>query len=132
MLRTVVYLRNKRQLIVSPEGHWCGPAGVESDLRYLVLTDSGQEMFTPQEFAKKYGWKNDPIKARSASEEDAHECATNREFTKAAGNNNLIFFREATHLPRLRVGLQCPAAEGDAIEARRASKEYGRKARGQP
>jgi WD40 repeat protein len=62
VLRTVAYLRNKRQLSVSPEGHWRGSPGVESELRYLVLTDSGQDMLTPAEFEKKYGWKNDPQK----------------------------------------------------------------------
>jgi WD40 repeat protein len=62
VLRTVAYLRNNRQLSVSPEGHWRGSPGIQSELRYLVLTDSGQEMLTPAEFEKKYGWKNDPAK----------------------------------------------------------------------
>ena len=63
VLRTVAFLRNKRQLGVGPEGHWHGPPGVEAELRCLVLTDSGQEALGVDEFAKKYGWKNDPAKA---------------------------------------------------------------------
>ncbi len=62
MLRTLAFLRNKRLLSVSPEGHWRGSPGVEPELRYLVLTDTGQDMLTPEEFEKKYGWKNDPSK----------------------------------------------------------------------
>ena len=63
VIRTVAYLSNKRQVSVSPEGHWRGSPGVESDLRCLVLTDAGQEMLTVEEFEKQYGWKNDPAKA---------------------------------------------------------------------
>jgi WD40 repeat protein len=62
VMRTVAYLRNKRHLSVSPEGHWRGPPGVESELRYIVLTDTGQQCLTPEEFEKKYGWKNEPEK----------------------------------------------------------------------
>jgi hypothetical protein len=28
------------------------------------VTDGGQETLTPAEFEKKYGWKNDPERAR--------------------------------------------------------------------
>jgi hypothetical protein len=62
VIRTVAYLRNKRHLVVSPEGHWRGPAGVESELRYIALTDAGQETLTLEEFEKKFGWRNDPDK----------------------------------------------------------------------
>jgi WD40 repeat protein len=68
VLRTVAHLRNKQVLSVSPDGHWRGSPGVESELRYLVLTDTGQDMFTPEEFEKKYGWKNDPAKVFARAE----------------------------------------------------------------
>ena len=31
---------------------------------HIVQTDQGQETLTPEEFAKKYGWKNDPERVR--------------------------------------------------------------------
>jgi hypothetical protein len=39
---------------------------VERLLAYVVQTDQGQETLSPQEFAKKYGWKNDPERVRLA------------------------------------------------------------------
>ena len=51
------------QLVVSPEGHYRASPGIEKDLVYAVLTDKGEQlMLSPAEFAKKYGWKNDPEK----------------------------------------------------------------------
>ena len=37
---------------------------VEQEVVYVVQTDQGQEVFSPEEFEKKYGWKNDPEKVR--------------------------------------------------------------------
>ena len=42
------------------EGHYCGTSRVEPELLYVVQTDDGQETLTPEEFRKKYGWKNHP------------------------------------------------------------------------
>ena len=36
----------------------------EEDLVYVALTDAGEQItLSPEEFEKKYGWKNDPAKA---------------------------------------------------------------------
>ena len=42
-----------------------GSPGVEKEFVYVVQTDTGQETLAPEEFALKYGWKNDPLKASS-------------------------------------------------------------------
>jgi hypothetical protein len=52
-------------LVVGPEGHWRGPKGVEDHIVYVALHEDGsQHTYSPTEFAKKFGWKNDPAKAR--------------------------------------------------------------------
>jgi hypothetical protein len=41
---------------------------VEREFVYVVLTDSGEQVtLTPEEFAKKYAWKNDPSKVQSTT-----------------------------------------------------------------
>jgi len=55
--------------VISPDGHWAGPPEAEQQLAYVVLLDSGeQQTLTPAEFAKRYGWKNDPGKVGIATE----------------------------------------------------------------
>jgi WD40 repeat protein/formylglycine-generating enzyme required for sulfatase activity len=49
-------------LALSSDGHWRGTPGVEKQLIYIAVTDTGQELLGYQEFSKKYGWKNDPNK----------------------------------------------------------------------
>jgi len=35
---------------------------------YVAMTDEGHQLtFTPEEFSKRYGWKNDPSKTRFAA-----------------------------------------------------------------
>ena len=41
----------------------CGAGWIE-ELVYVAETDRGQETLTPDEFAAKYGWKNDPERVR--------------------------------------------------------------------
>jgi hypothetical protein len=50
-------------LLVGADGHYrCSP-GLEKHLVYVTRTADGkEERLTPEEFAKKYGWKNDPAK----------------------------------------------------------------------
>jgi hypothetical protein len=46
-------------------GHYAGPKNIEDHLVYVAQTESGEHItLTPVEFEKKYGWKNDPKKAR--------------------------------------------------------------------
>ena len=56
-------------LHVSPQGHYRAPPEVEKQIVYVVLTESGEQLtLAPEEFAKKYGWKNDPGKAAARAE----------------------------------------------------------------
>ncbi|NUQ61628.1 MAG: protein kinase [Pirellulales bacterium] len=65
ILGAVVPLRDDDRLIVSADGHYHGTPKVERLLVYVVLTDSGEQLtLTPEEFAKRYGWKNDPQKVQ--------------------------------------------------------------------
>jgi WD40 repeat protein len=52
-------------LAIGVNGHYRGPKWIEEEIVYLVETEGGrQETYTPAEFAKKFGWKNDPEKVR--------------------------------------------------------------------
>jgi serine/threonine protein kinase/WD40 repeat protein len=62
ILRTLVRLTKTRFLRLTPDGHWDGSPGVERDIVYIVRTADGQQMLTPDEFAQKYNWKNDPTR----------------------------------------------------------------------
>ena len=61
---TLVPLRDGQWLALRPDGHYRGSPGVEKEIVYVVQTDAGQELLAPDEFAKKYGWKNDPERVR--------------------------------------------------------------------
>jgi WD40 repeat protein len=63
-LATLVPLPDNQAMVVGAEGDYAGPPGVEQHLVYVVETDAGQEMLTPEEFAAKYHWKNDPDRVR--------------------------------------------------------------------
>jgi WD40 repeat protein len=60
-------LRGGKGLLISPEGHYRGTPGIEEEIVYVAQTDQGQETLTPEEFARKYGWKNDPERVRIAA-----------------------------------------------------------------
>jgi WD40 repeat protein len=47
-------------LVVSADGHYSGPT---EEVMYVVETEKGQETFSPEEFAVRFGWKNDPGRA---------------------------------------------------------------------
>jgi WD40 repeat protein/serine/threonine protein kinase/formylglycine-generating enzyme required for sulfatase activity len=58
------YLSDGQCVTVGPDGHFRGSWRIDEHLVYVALTDDGrQETYTPAEFQKKYGWKNDPAKA---------------------------------------------------------------------
>ena len=66
---TLVGLRDDHWLAVHPNGHYRNSPGVEPLLRYVVLTDDEKQItLTPDEFEKKYGWKNDPEKVDLTAE----------------------------------------------------------------
>jgi WD40 repeat protein len=60
--RLVLALDNLPALALSPDGHYRGAGDVNEELVYIVQTEDGQETLTPEEFASKYGWKNDPMR----------------------------------------------------------------------
>jgi eukaryotic-like serine/threonine-protein kinase len=58
-------LTDKHWICIGPSGHYAGSVGVEEHFVYVAMTDVGhQEIYPPAEFARRYGWKNDPAKAR--------------------------------------------------------------------
>jgi hypothetical protein len=61
---TLVAIANNQALAINPNGHYRGTPRVERFLIYVAQTDHGQETFTPEEFAAKFGWKNDPDQVR--------------------------------------------------------------------
>jgi WD40 repeat protein len=60
-------LPRNRALAIDSTGHFRCSLGVENQLVYVVQTDKGQDTLTPAEFAKKYGWKNDPNRVSLAA-----------------------------------------------------------------
>jgi len=60
MVATLYSCTRGRTLAVSPHGHFRASPRTDEQLVYVVETDAGQETLSPQEFADKYGWRNDP------------------------------------------------------------------------
>jgi WD40 repeat protein len=61
---TIVGITGGRWLCVRPDGHYRGSPRIEGELVYVVKTEAGQETLSPDDFAARYGWKNDPERAR--------------------------------------------------------------------
>jgi formylglycine-generating enzyme required for sulfatase activity/WD40 repeat protein len=58
-------LADKHWICIGPSGHYVGSVGVSEHFVYVAMTDDGQqETYTPAEFARRYGWKNDSARAR--------------------------------------------------------------------
>jgi WD40 repeat protein len=68
LLRTLMSLRDQQYAAVSPEGHFRGSPDVEKEFVYVVQTDNGQETLTPEEFSKRFGWKNDSSRVELTAE----------------------------------------------------------------
>ncbi|MCE9534127.1 MAG: WD40 repeat domain-containing protein [Planctomycetes bacterium] len=51
----------KQITAIAAEGHYRAPAGIESELLYVVQTDKGQETYEPKAFAAKFAWRNNPV-----------------------------------------------------------------------
>ena len=59
---TLVWTTHPAGLAISGAGHFDGDP---AQLVYVALTDDDRQLtFTPEEFAEKYGWKNDPSQVR--------------------------------------------------------------------
>jgi WD40 repeat protein len=61
---TLVLLQPNQPLVVSADGHYLAAPETEQELVCVVETEAGQETMRPAELAKRFGWKNDPAKAR--------------------------------------------------------------------
>lgn len=65
LVSTVLYLRDGNWAVLSPEGHYSCSEGAREWLYYVALTEDGSQItLAPDEFERRYGWRNDPEKAR--------------------------------------------------------------------
>jgi WD40 repeat protein len=55
---------NGMGVLISAGGHYSGTDGVEKHLIYQAVGLSGQSTLSQEEFAKRFGWKNDPSKVK--------------------------------------------------------------------
>jgi WD40 repeat protein/serine/threonine protein kinase len=60
LLCTMLALNNGQHAMITPQGHWHGSPQAEAELIHVVQTETGQQFFTPAEFADKYNWTNAP------------------------------------------------------------------------
>jgi len=63
-LRGIILAEEDHLVTISSEGQFRADGQKTELLVYVAQTDKGQETYTPSEFATKYGWRNDPAKAR--------------------------------------------------------------------
>jgi WD40 repeat protein len=58
-----VPLEDSHWAAISPDGHYRVDAGLDDELVYIAEADNGEMLvFSPKEFAEKFGWKNDPAR----------------------------------------------------------------------
>jgi WD40 repeat protein/tRNA A-37 threonylcarbamoyl transferase component Bud32 len=61
---THVQLTPEHTLMVSSDGHYRCTPGAEEEIVYVAQTENGQEMMPPAEFARRFGWTNEPDSVR--------------------------------------------------------------------
>lgn len=64
VLQTILSLAGQESAVISPDGHYRGSRGVKKELVYVVAAEAGQETLSPDEFARKYNWRNAPSQVR--------------------------------------------------------------------
>ncbi len=58
-------LPDNQYVCISPDGHYRGSKQIDEHIVYVALHEDGSRvMYTPQEFREKFGWQNEPNKAR--------------------------------------------------------------------
>ncbi len=62
---TILSLAGQQYAVLSPEGHWRGSRNAKRELVCVVWTDAGQETLTPDEFSKRYNWRNSPSEVKA-------------------------------------------------------------------
>jgi len=61
-------MSDNEYICIGPEGHYRGSPRIEGDLVYVAQDEDGSQVtYTAKEFSEKFGWKNDPNKARFAA-----------------------------------------------------------------
>jgi hypothetical protein len=67
---TLIHLQAAPQqfLAVATDGHYRISSQPWRHVVYVVGTPAGQETLTPEEFEKRYSWKNDPERVRLTAE----------------------------------------------------------------
>lgn len=63
-IRATLIVGEGHLMAVSAEGHYRSTPEVESELVYVGQLKYGQETFSLDQFAKKFGWKNSPTQVR--------------------------------------------------------------------
>jgi WD40 repeat protein len=67
LLGLVVPLSGNGGMAISPDGHYRA-TGYIGGLFYVVETHDGQQLLSPDQFAAKFGWKNNPDRVRLISD----------------------------------------------------------------
>ena len=70
--------RRSAWFAVAPDGRVHGSANVVQELVYVIQTDKGQEALTPAEFAKRFGWKNEPQQVPNLTGSGKEPAATKK------------------------------------------------------
>jgi serine/threonine protein kinase/WD40 repeat protein len=61
---STMFLGDDQWLVVSPEGHYASSEGIAEELAYVVEEDDGDWLtLSPEEFSRRYDWRNNPSKA---------------------------------------------------------------------
>jgi hypothetical protein len=61
---TFVYSKSDSMIVIGPEGHFKCDRDCAHELLYVAELDDGSQVtLSTEEFAKRFGWKNDPSKA---------------------------------------------------------------------
>jgi WD40 repeat protein len=58
-------MSDKQYVCIGPDGHYRGSPQIDDHIVYVALHEDGSQVtYAPKEFREKFGWKNDPDKAR--------------------------------------------------------------------
>lgn len=63
-LRGVLLAENDYLAIITADGNWRVDADKKPDLIFVVQTPAGQLTMTPEQFASRFGWKNNPTRIK--------------------------------------------------------------------
>ena len=61
-------LSGEQYVCIGRGGHYRGSRKIDEHLVYVAMTEQGEQLtLTPDEFSRRFGWKNDPSKVRFAA-----------------------------------------------------------------